>query len=37
MPAVLFHALIRGYKPQQWPKQNNKQERYKEPKQPQTE
>jgi hypothetical protein len=27
MPAVLFHTLIIGYKPQQWPKQNkNKRE-----------
>jgi hypothetical protein len=32
MPTALFHPLIRGYKPQQWPKQNDKQERNKEPK-----
>jgi hypothetical protein len=33
MPTVLLHPLIKGYKPQQWPKnKNNKQERNKEPK-----
>jgi hypothetical protein len=37
-PAVLFHTLIRGYKPQQLPKQkNNNQKRNTEPKEPQTE
>jgi hypothetical protein len=36
-PAVLFHTIIRGYKPQQWPKQNNNQKRNTEPKEPQIE
>jgi hypothetical protein len=34
-PTILFHTIIRGYKPQQWPKQNNKQKRNTEPKEPQ--